>query len=132
MLIGLTTAGLLASTGPASGQQRPCLEDLKKLCPDASPGTVEARACLTDHFADLSEACRKRVEALRARDRGKRRIPPHLRACRSDLETFCKSIRPGGRRLIRCLKEHAAELSAECKPVVAGTRSAPQAPTPAT
>lgn len=35
--------------------------------------------------------------------------------CRADAEKFCKDIKPGDGRLIACLKEHEAELSAECK-----------------
>lgn len=35
--------------------------------------------------------------------------------CRADAEKFCKEIKPGDGRLIACLKEHEAELSAECK-----------------
>ncbi len=36
-------------------------------------------------------------------------------ACKGDLEKFCKDVKPGGGRLIKCLKEHSAELSADCK-----------------
>ena len=35
--------------------------------------------------------------------------------CKADAEKFCKDIKPGGGRIIACLKEHRAELSAECK-----------------
>lgn len=36
-------------------------------------------------------------------------------ACRSDYQTFCAKVSPGGGRIAGCLKEHAAELSAPCK-----------------
>jgi hypothetical protein len=36
-------------------------------------------------------------------------------ACRADVEKLCKGIQPGGGRIAMCLKQHEAELSAECK-----------------
>lgn len=35
--------------------------------------------------------------------------------CAADAAKFCQDIKPGGGRIITCLKEHEAELSAECK-----------------
>lgn len=35
--------------------------------------------------------------------------------CKADAEKFCKDVKPGGGRIILCLKQHEAELSAECK-----------------
>jgi hypothetical protein len=36
------------------------------------------------------------------------------RECKSDVKLFCKELRPGGQRIIRCLKEKVAELSPAC------------------
>jgi cysteine rich repeat protein len=36
------------------------------------------------------------------------------RACKSEAEQFCKWVRPGGQRIIVCLKEKVAELSPAC------------------
>lgn len=36
-------------------------------------------------------------------------------ACRSDYQTFCSKVKPGGGQVAQCLQEHAAELSAPCK-----------------
>jgi hypothetical protein len=35
--------------------------------------------------------------------------------CKADAEKFCKDVKPGGGRIIDCLKQHQADLSAECK-----------------
>src|SRR5438552_13311 len=35
--------------------------------------------------------------------------------CKADHEKFCKDVKPGDGRIIACMKEHAAELSPECK-----------------
>jgi hypothetical protein len=34
--------------------------------------------------------------------------------CADDIEKFCKGIKPGGGRLLNCLKAHETELSAPC------------------
>lgn len=35
--------------------------------------------------------------------------------CKADIEKFCKDVQPGEGRIVKCLKEHEAELSVECK-----------------
>ncbi len=36
------------------------------------------------------------------------------RECKIDLELLCKGLRPGGKRIISCLKEKVTELSPAC------------------
>jgi hypothetical protein len=36
------------------------------------------------------------------------------RECKSDVELLCKGLRPGGQRIISCLKEKVTELSPAC------------------
>jgi hypothetical protein len=36
------------------------------------------------------------------------------RECKSEVELLCKGFRPGGRRIINCLKEKVTELSPAC------------------
>jgi hypothetical protein len=36
------------------------------------------------------------------------------RECKSETEQLCKGLRPGGRRIMSCLKENAGELSPAC------------------
>lgn len=35
--------------------------------------------------------------------------------CAADVEKFCSGVKKGGGRIAECLKQHDAELSAECK-----------------
>ncbi|MBI3542455.1 MAG: hypothetical protein HY075_04170 [Deltaproteobacteria bacterium] len=36
-------------------------------------------------------------------------------ACRGDAEKLCKGVEPGGGQLVKCLKDHEADLSEGCK-----------------
>lgn len=54
------------------------------------------------------------------------RIPPEIavntkelkKSCGADYKKLCPDVRMGGGRIVRCLKEHEAELSAPCRQVV--------------
>ncbi|WP_434057372.1 cysteine rich repeat-containing protein [Bradyrhizobium japonicum] len=43
------------------------------------------------------------------------------RECKSDVERFCKGLRPGSHRIIRCLKARVAELSPACSAALKST-----------
>jgi hypothetical protein len=36
------------------------------------------------------------------------------RECKSEAELFCKDVRPGGRRIVNCLKARTSQLSPAC------------------
>jgi hypothetical protein len=36
------------------------------------------------------------------------------RECKNEVELFCKGVRPGGQRMVNCLKKKIAELSTAC------------------
>ena len=114
LVLALTTGalGVAVAAGPASAQRRPCMEDLKKFCPDAKPGTVEALKCLQAHQGELSDACKARIERGRARFQQGARTRD---VCKSDIEKFCKDTPHGGGKVKLCLQEHQADLSPDCK-----------------
>jgi hypothetical protein len=43
------------------------------------------------------------------------------RECKSDMELMCKGLRPGGERIIRCLKQRVTELSSACSVALKST-----------
>jgi hypothetical protein len=43
------------------------------------------------------------------------------RECKTDLELLCKGLRPGGQRIISCLKERQTELSPACSAALKST-----------
>ncbi len=59
-------------------------------------------------MADAGPECRQTLQQQRARFRQTQL------ACKPDMERRCKEVKPGEGRLIECLKQHRAELSAEC------------------
>ncbi len=52
-------AGGLAS--PALAQERPCMADAARLCPDVEPGGGAQIQCLKQHKEELSPACKRKV-----------------------------------------------------------------------
>ena len=93
----------------AHSKPGPCRADIEKFCHNVKPGGGRIVQCLKVHKEELSPACKKRGKKLRAG--GKR---AHA-ACKADIEKFCHNVKPGGGRIIQCLKTHQAELSPACK-----------------
>lgn len=103
-----------------------CRSDFKSHCSGVQPGGAEALRCLQRNGGQLSAACKSAVAAI-----GKGvpaafaplgPIPPMhsrkmlaiLALCRTDQETLCAGIPPGGGRIISCLAENTPRLSPGC------------------
>jgi hypothetical protein len=131
----LETAGAQDSQPPP--QQGPtmraaCKTDMQSLC----PGLVgkDAPKCLKEHSAQLSAECTaffKEAKARRSATTSNSSSPgepepaaaqggqpppqqgPTMRvACRTDVQSLCPGV--VGKDARKCLKEHSAQLSAEC------------------
>jgi len=90
-----------------------CKADIEKFCKNVKPGEGRIVKCLKEHQEELSPECQERGKAAKAKVRA--RIQALQEACRNDLEKFCAGAKAGGGRKIRCLKQHEAEVSADCK-----------------
>jgi len=86
-----------------------CRADVEKLCKGVRPGGGRIASCLKQHESELSPGCREAIAEA------KEKVREFAEACKPDVETLCKGVQPGHGRIARCLKQHEAELSAECK-----------------
>jgi hypothetical protein len=88
-----------------------CKEDAAKLCKSVPGGGKRAGVakCLNEHINDLSPACRETIE------KAKKKVQHVKEACKEDAAKLCKGTKPGGGKIVQCLKQHEGELSAACK-----------------
>jgi hypothetical protein len=100
---------LLLSASGAMAQQRAvakaCAADIKAQCAAVQPGEGRIKACVQEHFKDLSEPCQ--AVLVKAAAIGK--------ACAADVKQNCAGMKPGGGRIEACMKSHLADLSQACK-----------------
>jgi hypothetical protein len=59
LLVG--AAAVLGLVASARAQERPCMADAARLCPDVEPGGGAQVMCLKAHQEELSPACKKHV-----------------------------------------------------------------------
>jgi hypothetical protein len=109
---GLTAAALFAP-GAVAAEQRPgrdvCRADVERLCKDVQPGGGRVAQCLKDNEASVSPACKERMAKV------SERMQAFNQACKGDVEQYCKNVQPGQGRMMRCLHDNQAKLSASCK-----------------
>lgn len=85
-----------------------CRADIEKFCKDVKFGHGRIAQCMKQHEAELSPACVDQI------NEAKEKAKDFIKACKPDAEKFCKEVKPGQGRIIKCLKQHEAELSADC------------------
>jgi len=105
-----------------------CHADVVRLCASSmgQPGAVQG--CLQEHLSELSEACRQQVEARGAQAKG---VGAQVRqSCADELGRFCPDVTKGSGGMMRCLRQHEAELGEACRTALPprGRGGAPPAP----
>lgn len=122
LLVALMAAvlGFVFWTVPAAAQDKACADDAKRLCSDVQPGRGNLQQCLKAHEADLSAACKDRIQAAQTRAQGAQGT---IQACQSDAAKFCANVPPGRGAVASCLKQHESELSTECQAGLAQART---------
>jgi hypothetical protein len=104
----LLTASAHAAA-PSAPAPRPCAEDARKFCKTVKTGQGRLNKCLSQHEAELSQACRQHRQSIQER------VAKFHDACAEDMRKFCKGIKPGKGREVPCLKSHQKELSEACR-----------------
>ncbi len=99
----------MAAGVSAEEKDRPCADDAAKLCKGVQQGEGRVAQCLKEHANDLSPACKENIAKL------KEKVQEFKEACKDDATKLCKDVKPGGGRILQCLKQHEGELSSSCK-----------------
>jgi Golgi apparatus protein 1 len=98
------------------GFQKACGADLQKFCARTEKGKGRRIKCLNDNAASLSPACKTKLDEFKAQHQGKAEERKQFKeACKADVKTHCKNIPHGQGRVVACLREKQASLSAGCQ-----------------
>jgi hypothetical protein len=108
MLFALSGVGAAVAADAPPKQEGPCAADFKKFCPGMQPGRGRIYRCMMSHEAELTPACRDVIKAANEK------IERMAKACKADLEKYCKGIPPGDGRILSCLKGRESDLSKTC------------------
>ena len=107
ILLGL--ALMLLAPATAMGQlgeaRQACAADIKQLCAEVKPGESRLKACVKEHFGQLSATCQNALLSN----------VTITKSCKTDARERCPDIQSGGGRIQACMKDHFTELSDRCK-----------------
>jgi hypothetical protein len=110
---GLAAGAPARAEGPGRGHDGPCRPDVERHCASAERGGGGIGRCLREHEKDLSPACRDHLAARH--EQMKKRADAVYAACKTEAAKHCPDHEPGEGGLIRCLRDHEADLSKECR-----------------
>jgi hypothetical protein len=98
----LAPATAMAQLGEA---RQACAADIKQMCAEVKPGESRLKACVKEHFGQLSASCQTALLSN----------VTITKSCKADAEQKCPGIQPGGGRIQACMKDHFSELTDRCK-----------------
>ena len=88
-----------------AGARQACAADIKQFCAEVKPGESRLKACVKEHFSQLSASCQTALISN----------VTITKSCKADAAQKCSGIEPGGGHIQTCMKEHFAELADHCK-----------------
>src|SRR5947208_2954702 len=119
LVLCLGQLSLAHAQTPTSAQRnalrQSCRSDYEANCSSVPPGGMASLQCLQQHMDALSPACRSAVGAVSGGGGRHSNAPAAAparaaerpsEACRGDFREFCGNMRPGGGRVMMCLREH--------------------------
>ena len=113
--LALVIGILLLSTGGGMAQvkavAKACAADIKSHCSDIKPGEGRVKACVSEHFDELTANCQ--IAATQA--------AIVVDVCRADVKANCSEVKPGRHRVEQCMKSHRAYISQACKDAISET-----------
>ncbi len=79
-----------------------CGKDYRRVCSGVQPGGGRGAACLKQHEAELSEACKGQMESMAS--------------CGQEVKKICGADGAGTGALRTCMQTHADAFSPACRP----------------
>ncbi|GAX77303.1 hypothetical protein CEUSTIGMA_g4749.t1 [Chlamydomonas eustigma] len=95
-----------------------CRTDVEAYCKDTEPGEGRVHTCLRFNKDKISERCRNEEMKLAALEYRDIRLRPKLnKMCSEEKAVYCKDVKPGKARVVKCLMENMAQpnFGEECK-----------------
>ena len=101
----MVPAGAMAQ---GAAVRQACGPEIQQRCAEVQPGEGRLRACVKEHFPELSEPCKQALLSSVA----------VVKACKADVQRTCPGVQPAGGRIQACMKDHFAEYSEPCKQAI--------------
>jgi hypothetical protein len=95
------------------GWSKACKPDIEKFCKDVKPGEGRILRCMKENHDNLSGECKQQMAEMKEKMHEK--MTEAKEACKEDIEEFCKDVKPGGGRIMQCLKKHEEHISKKCQ-----------------
>ena len=93
-----------------------CKVELEKYCAMVTPGNGRLLGCLFAYQDKLSNKCEYALyDAAVQLERAVAALTYVVNECDDDLEKFCSDVAPGEGRLMDCMNNNMANVSARCK-----------------
>jgi hypothetical protein len=112
-ILAIGTAVLLfvpVAMAQPRGTAGACATDITEKCAGVEPGEGRIKACVKEHFTELSEPCQERLA----------RVAAVGKACAADVKQSCADVKPRRRgRIQACIKGVLGNLSEPCKDALA-------------
>ncbi|MGZ3768658.1 MAG: cysteine rich repeat-containing protein [Bdellovibrio sp.] len=105
--------GSFARAEDEKSHEGPCAHDRQTLCGKIEPGEGRVAKCMMENKEKLSASCKAHREEMH--EKRKEAMKEIKEACHADAEKFCGEVEHGHGHIMKCMKDHKAELSATCK-----------------
>jgi hypothetical protein len=86
-----------------------CSNDVQQFCNSITPGQGRVAACLHSHNDAISSTCQTQLKTAANEFKTMRK------ACKNDVQKYCKGAEAGNGGVMSCLKQHEDQLSSSCK-----------------